>query len=318
MPGPGSGVHAPLGVRGIIGSFYRRFENVLGGSWAPAISTVIASDQETETYKLAGGAPALTAWRGHRTVSDLRVDGITLTNDDYEAAVGITRADWRRDKTGQLMVRVDDLARRAGTHWESLVTTLIENNTSGGAYDGQDFFDTDHSLGSSGTYDNELVAGTLGALNVATAASPTEDEMVSVIVELIAAAYKAKDDQGEPYNGDAKEWAVMVSPNLMGSTLAAIRSSLRKSGSSNAVPLQDFNVTPIVNPRMTTTAVVLAFRLDTAMKSFILQDEAGVMMEVKGEGSDYAFDNGAYAFGVCATRAAGYGEYTAAIKGTLS
>lgn len=318
MPGPGSGVHAPLGVRGIIGSFYRRFESVLGGSWAPAIGTLINSDQETETYKLAGMAPQLSPWRGHREVEDLRVDGFTLTNDDYQAAVGITRADWRRDKTGQLMIRVADLARRAATHWESLVTTLIENNTSGGAYDGQDFFDTDHSLGSSGTLDNELVAGTLGSLNVASASAPTEDEMVSVIVDLISKAYAFKDDKGEPINGDAKSWALMVSPNLMGSSAAAIRSSLRKSGSTNSVGLQDFDVSLIVNPRMTTTAVVLAFRLDTEMKSFILQDEAGVMMEVKGEGSDYAFDNGAYAFGVCATRAAGYGEYLHAVKGTLS
>lgn len=318
MPGPGAGAHHLLGVRGIIGSFYRQFEDILGGSWAPQISTVIPSNQETETYRLSGMAPQLGLWRGERTVQDLRVDGFTLTNDDYEAAVGITRADWRRDKTGQLMIRVADLARRAATHWEALVTTLIENNTSGGAYDGQDFFDTDHSLGSSGTYDNELVAGTLAALNVASASAPTEDEMVDVVIGLIAQAYEAKDDQGEPFNGSARDWAVMVSPNLMGSTLAAIRSSLRKSGSSNAVTLQDFNITPIVNPRMTTTDVVLAFRLDTAMKSFILQDEAGPMMEVKGEGSDYAFDNGAYAFGVCATRAAGYGEYTAAVKGTLS
>ncbi len=318
MPGPGAGVHAPLGVRGIIGSFYRRFEATLGGSWAPQIGTVIPSDQATETYTLAGMAPQLALWKGHRDIADLRTDSFTLSNSDYQSAVGITRADWRRDKTGQLMIRVDDLARRAGTHWESLVTTLIEDNTSGGAYDGQDFFDTDHSLGSSGTYDNELVAGTLGALNVSTAAAPTEDEMVDVVIGLISQAYEAKDDQGEPHNGDARDWAIMVSPNLMGSTLAAIRSSLRKSGSSNAAQLQDFNITPIVNPRMTTTTVVLAFRLDCAARAFILQDEAGPMMEVKGEGSDYAFDNGAYAFGVTATRAAGYGEYLCAVKGTLS
>lgn len=318
MPGPGAGVHAPLGVRGIIGSFYRKFESVLGGSWAQQIGVLIPSDQETETYKLAGMAPQLSEWRGHRELTDLRVDSFTLTNDDYQAAVGITRADWRRDKTAQLMIRVADLARRAATHWEKLVTTLIENNTSGGAYDDQDFFDTDHSLGSSGTLDNELVAGTLSALNVSTAAAPTEDEMVDVIVGMISHAYSYKDDRGEPINGDAKDWAFMVSPNLMGSTAAAIRSSLRKSGSTNAVGLQDFNVNLVVNPRLTTTTVCFAFRLDTEMRSFILQDEAGPMMEVKGEGSDYAFDNGAYAFGVCATRAAGYGEYLHAVKGTLS
>lgn len=318
MPGPGPGVLTGLGVRGIIGRFYRRFEEQLSGSWATRVGLLIPSDQETETYKLAGMAPPLNPWLGHRDIADLRLNSFTITNVEYQAATGITAADWRRDKTAQLAIRVGDLARRAATHWETLVSTLITDNTVGGAYDGQDFFDTDHSLGDSGTLNNEVTSTEVPALNVTDASAPTEDEMVDVLVGLVQEFYTYKDDKGEPINGDAMMFDVMVTPNLMGATQAAIRSSLRKSGSSSALPLQEFSLGLIVNPRLTSTSVVYVFRTDTEMKPFILQDEFGPQMEVKGEGSDYAFDNGAYAFGVCATRAAGYGEYLHAIKGTLS
>lgn len=303
-------------VKGIMGQFYRRFEDVLSGSWASRIAMIVPSNQEVETYRMLGMVPALREWKGGRLLKALRTDGFQITNKPFEATLPFPREDWRRDKTGQLAIRAGDLARRAGQHPEALLTTAIEAN--GLCYDGQNYFDTDHSLGSSGTQINALTVTHVPALNVATAAAPTEDEMVDVLIGVISYQYGLKDDQGEPVNGDAKKWIVMVPPNLMGSTQAAIRSKLRKNGSDSAVTHQDFEISVIVNPRLTSTTVFYLFREDVEMKPFIWQEELAPATEFIGEGSEEAFKNRRLLLGVFTSRNVGYGEPLHAAKCTLS
>lgn len=308
--------YSAVTVKGIMGQFYRRFEDVLSKSWASRIALIIPSNQEVETYRLLGMVPAIREWKGGRLLKALRTDGFTITNKPFEGTLPFSLEDWRRDKTGQLMIRMGDLARRAAQHPEALITTAIEAN--GLSYDGQNFFDTDHALGSSGTQINALAAAQVPALNVVTAAAPTEDEMVDVLIGVISYQYGLKDDQGEPINGDAKKWIVMVPPNLMGSTQAAIRSKLRKSGSDAATQHQDFEISCIVNPRLTSATVFYVFREDVEMKSMILQEELAPETQVIGEGSEEAFKNRRILAGVFCSRNVGYGEPLHAAKCTLS
>ncbi len=60
------------------------------------------------------------------------------------------------------------------------------------------------------------------------------------------------------------------------------------------------------------------FRMDTEMKSFILQDETGPEVEVLGPNSEEAFKNRRLVWGVYASRRAGYGEPLHSAKFTLS
>lgn len=306
--------YSALTVRGIIGTFFRRL--ALTPSWASDIGVVIPSDQAVETYVLAGMTPHMREWVGGRLASALRTDEILGTNLPYEATLEFDRADWERDKTGQMAIRVGDLARRAARHWEKILTNAITTN--GLAYDGQNFFDTDHSLGSSGTLNNAVAAAQVPALNVTTANNPTADEMVDVITGLIGYMRTYKDDRGEPVNDDAMQFSIMVPANLDAATRAAMGSVLRKSGSSNEVREQDYALSIISNPRLTTDTELYVFRTDTEMKPFILQDEKPVEMQVLGPESDKYFDTGKLSFGAYARRAVVNGEYTHAIRGTLS
>ena len=106
---------------------YRYFE---GMEWIDAISNYFTSDQESETYKWLGMPPALREWIGGRHAKGFNVSGITIENKHYEGTLEIMLKDLRRDKTGQILVRVDEFAARANTHWASLLSTLMLNGPS--------------------------------------------------------------------------------------------------------------------------------------------------------------------------------------------
>jgi hypothetical protein len=55
---------------------------------------------------------ALREWLGGRMEHGLPVGSQAIKNVHYEATLAIDVSDIRRDKTGQIMIRVDDLARR--------------------------------------------------------------------------------------------------------------------------------------------------------------------------------------------------------------
>jgi phage major head subunit gpT-like protein len=142
---------AGLGSRAIIGAFYNELSQNLGQTWIPDVSMQFDSNQESETYKWLGMAPAMREWIGGRNAKGFRENGITIVNKSYESTMEVLVDEIRRDKTGQVMLRVAEQARRANSHWASLLTALIVAGESGVCYDGQYFFDDDHSEGDSGT-----------------------------------------------------------------------------------------------------------------------------------------------------------------------
>lgn len=308
--------YAAIGVRGIIGRFFRRLEVALERGYALRIGLVIDSDQETETYKLLGMIPQLREWQGGRLVKALRVDGFTVTNKVYEATLNASVDDLRRDKTQQLGIRFGSMGTKAGTHWAHLLTALIIAN--GTCYDGKAFFATNHELGSSGSQSNLLTATEIPALNVSDITNPTADEWQDIIGGLTGHMYSFKDDQDEPINGEAMEFTLMVPPKAMANAKAAVRGQLRNSGSTAPLASQDFTINVVGNGRLTAASEIYLFREDSEMKPFILQGEVEPTVKVIGPDSEHAFKNDEVLFGVKTVRAAAYGEPLHAIKATLS
>lgn len=321
MPGEKLG----LSSRAIIGRFYQTLEQVLGRSWATQIGMMFPSDQESETYKWLGMAPALREWIDGRQAKGLRSNGFTIQNKTFEATLAIAVDDLRRDKTGQIQVRIDEMAARVAGHWENLVSRLILNGNAAACYDGQYFFDTDHSEGDSGTQKNLLTATEVPALNVVTPAAPTANEMADAIMGVIAWFYTFKDDQGEPINGDARSFMVMTPVPLWGAAVSGVTSRLLNTGSgSRDNPLlaltenQGLTVNVVVNPRLTWTTDFAVFRTDGRAKPFILQEEQGVQISALAEGSEEEFKNDRHLYGVKLIGNAGYGLWQHAVRATLS
>lgn len=314
-----------LGSRAIIGTFYEALEQAIGTSWLPRLAMEFTSDQESETYKWLGMSPALREWVGGRQPKGLRENGMTITNKTFEATMNVLVDDLRRDKTGQIKLRIQEMADRVAAHPMSLISTLINNgtgSTNGLAYDGQYFFDTDHAEGASGTLKNALTSAEVSALNVTAPTAPTADELANCILGVMSYFYSYKDDQGEPINELARKFLVMVTPAMWGPAQTAVSSNLLNTGSGSRdnplirMPGVSFDVVP--NARITATDKFYMFRTDGRAKPFILQNEEALSVSAIAEGSEHEFKNNEHLYGVKTIRNVGYGLWQQAIQATLS
>lgn len=314
------GAPAELSSRAVRGFFYEALEAKVDAGWIALICNMFTSDQESETYKWLTQSPVMREWIGGRNAKGFQSNGITIENKEFEASIEIFLKDLRRDKTGQLRMRMADLVKRSYTHWKSLVSTLILNGTSGLAYDGQAFFSASHSEGNSGTYKNLLTSSEYGVLNVTTPTAPTAAEMAAALMAVVTHFYTFKDDQGEPRNEEALKFLCMVPVPLFGATQAAVTSNILQGASGsfdNPLKGTNFSIEVVPNARLTWTDAFCVFRADAQAKPFICQQETEVDLKMKAEGSDFEFDNNAWQVGIDATRNVGFGMPWQAIKAIL-
>jgi len=308
-----------LGSRGIIGRFFAALEIYTGVSWIELVSILFDSDQESETYKWLGQSPALREWIGGRHAKGFRESGITIFNKKFEATLDIP-CDWlRRDKTGQINVRINELAQRAVGHYGKLLSTLILNGTTGICYDGAEFFAADHEEGESGEQANLLTSSTVTALEVVLETAPTCAEAIKAILGVIAHMLGMKDDQAEPMNSEAKNFLIMTSVALWPYLVHAVMGepSANESNVLKELKRQGFTVSVVANPRLTYTKEFVTFRTDAPAKSLIRQEEEKLSVGAKAEGSEYEFDNDAHQYGIKAIRNVGYGYWQYASHATL-
>lgn len=307
-----------LSSRAIIGRFYQALEQDAGVSWVDPISMLFSSDQASETYAWLGQSPAMREWVGGRNAKGFRENGITIANKKYEATLEVP-LDWmRRDKTGQIQVRIDEMAQRANAHWAKLLTSLIIAGESTAGYDGQYFFDTDHSEGDSGSQSNDI------EVDIATTTAPTSAEMETAILSATQQIMGLKDDQGEPMNEDARRFVLMVPVPFMKAAAAALNDSIIVTNSSGAVKsnttasLSGFTYELAINPRLTWTTKLALFRADGGASALIRQEEEALQISALAENSEEEFKHDRHLYGIKAMRNVGYGYWQKACLVTFT
>jgi phage major head subunit gpT-like protein len=312
-----------LSSRAIQGMFFERLAQNTGAAWLDAVSILVNSDQDSEEYPWLGMTPQMREWVGGRNAKGFKENGITIVNKHYEATIEFLIKELRRDKTGQVRARINELADRAQSHWAKLLSTLIVNGESTVCYDGEYFFDTDHSEGSSGTQSNDLSVD-ISALATSvhgTTTNPSAGEMSISIQLAVQAILGFKDDQGEPFNESASDFLVMGPPSLQGPILAAINNQFLASGELNTIITSAgdlFRIRPVINPRLSSwTEQFAVFRADGATKPFIRQEETPVVLKVKDENSEFAFDNDMVQYGIDTWRNVDYGMWQHACLVTM-
>jgi phage major head subunit gpT-like protein len=287
--------------------------------WVDPVSMLFTSDQSSETYAWLGQSPAMREWIGGREAKGFRENGITIANKKYEATLEIP-LDWmRRDKTGQIQVRIDEMAQRANAHWAKLLTALIEAGeaaTLGTCYDGQYFFDTDHSEGDSGTQSNDI------SVDITTTTAPTAAEMETAILTATQKIMGYKDDQGEPMNEAARSFVVMVPTPFMSATAAALNNPIITTGSTSftntLVNLGGFSYQIAINPRLSWTTKFALFRAVGGVSPFIRQEEESLQISALAEGSEEEFKNDRHLYGIKAMRNVGFGYWQKACLVTFT
>lgn len=296
--------------RAVIGSFYAALDQGDAG-WVNDLSFKVNSNQASEQYAWLGMAPAMREWLGGRKAVDLREFSYSLANKEHEATLEVTVPELRRDKSGQLNVRIGELADRVMSYPAKLLSTLIEAAESTTCYDGQYFFDTDHSEGSSGTQDNDITYDGSNTLSV--------DEMRAAIINSIKQILGFKDDRGEPMNENARNFAVMVPLTYWQQAIEAVSLPTVAAGGANVIPnLPGFNIRVIPNVRLTWTTKMATFRTDGRVKPFILQEEMPMSIKAVAEGSELEFNENKHRYGVDWSGNVGYGYWQHACLTTFT
>lgn len=301
--------------RAILGKYFAKLENPTT-PLVEKLAMTIESSQDSEKHAWLGMSPGFREWVGGRQAKGLRASDFTIVNKDYESTLAYHERDRAEDKTGQLDVRIGEHSMRALSHDEALLSTLIIAAESGVCYDGQYFFDTDHSEGDSGSQSNDLT------YNAASTTAPTAAEMETAILESIQAMYGFKDDQGEPLNQSAKQFLVMVPTPFWAAARAAVNTNVIVDGSASRTALisgfGDIAVTVMANPRLTWTTKFATFRTDASVKPFIQQIREPVTVDILGEGSDHFFDTREIKVSLKKAGAMGLGLWQGATLTTLT
>lgn len=290
--------------------------------WASRLAFMQESDKETETYNWLGHVPVMRQWQGNRHGEVLKKYTLSITNYPYEATMEFSIDDLRRDKSSMLAQRIQDLGTRAMTHWNKLASTFIDNaagSTSGLAYDGQFFFDTDHAESGS-SQSNDLTSSEIPAADVTTASAPTSTEAANILNQAIGYAATLTDDRGEPINQDIAGGIIMCSKHTIAS---AFRQAISLPFLSNGVtnPAQGINsgFEVMTNPRLTgADNVMIFFNGGATDRPLILQEEQAITPRMIGAGSELEFQTRLHSVGIDAVRGLGYGRWQRALLITLS
>lgn len=306
--------------RAVIGMYYEALQANSGAAWIDGVSNYFTSDQASEQYAWLDQVPALREWVSGRHARGFLENGISIENKHFESTIEIALRDLRRDKTGQIQARINELAERGNTHWASLLSTLIVNGESAVCYDGQYFFDTDHAEGSSGSQSNDITTdiSALPATVHGSATAPSPEEMQQAMLASITQMYKFVDDKGEPINETASSFMVLVPVGLSQSALAAL--SMVRAAAASTFAIDNFNISVALNPRLTAagwTDKFVTVRTDGSIKPFIRQEETAPSLKVKDENSEFAFDNDAIQVGIDTWRNVGYGRWQGAVLNQL-
>lgn len=171
-------------------------DQFLAAQNAENMRSLVAMEVESgtldESYSWFGTVPKMREWVGERQLSGLSKVDYTIRNKDFEATLEVERNAIEDDRLGIIRPRISQLALEAVRAQEELVVTTLEAGTTGLAYDGQFFFDTDHVTPGATYQTNQS--------NKLTGSGVTLATLQTDLAVAVAAMRNFKDDQGRPMN----------------------------------------------------------------------------------------------------------------------
>lgn len=245
------------------------------------LCTVVQSDGADEEYGMLGSVPAIREWLGDRQFHSARAARFTIENKLWESSESIPKTALKDDRIGLYDTLIENLGVRAARHPDKLLLgNLILNGTSQPCLDGQFFFDTDHSWGSSGSQSNSIGATAVSAV------APTVAEFNSALSAAIQAMLNYKDDHGELLHDDAvfdmdngMQLVLMVPLKYLEVARKATTVGLQLSNGETHVPVLSAEV--IASPHLTGNIFDL-YRTDQPVKPFIFQAREPLSRRTKG------------------------------------
>lgn len=298
-------INTGLLTKGLRSEFFDRLENTK--TYYQDLSTRIASTTDAETYRWLGTVPKMREWGTGRLAKGLRAESYSVENLKYESTIEVDRDEIADDQTGQIRIRVGELAQRAGTHKDYLLSQLLIDGASNAclAYDGQPFFSETHVSGHSGAQGNDLTFAAAAQSN-----EPTTEEFKGALKQAIAQMLGFKDDQGEPLPMTAGGLVCVVPPTMLFTALEAVNATVINQTSN----VLEGAARVIALPWLTTVTTWYLLKTDGVVRPFIFQDREPVEFGALTENSEEGFRREKLLFGVRARYRMAYGYWHYAVR----
>jgi phage major head subunit gpT-like protein len=234
-----------------------------------------------------------------------------VVNQKYESTIEVDRDEISDDQTGQIRLRIREMAERAAQHKDSLLAALLINGHSAGfhSYDGVPFFGATHASGKSGTQDNDI------SVNVTTPTVPTSADIRLALADAIAQMMGLLDDQAEVMNNAPTGLFMVCPPSMYINALEAVNATI--IGSTSNVLQGAARVLPF--SRLSAAEVFYLLKTDVQVRPFVFQDREPIEFTAIDKPDDAeVFLREKYLFGVRARYAMTYGYWQRAIKVTFT
>jgi len=166
----------------------------------------VTSTTQSEDFAWLGSVPRMRLFNGERKPVQLGNYKYRIENEEYESSIAIDLKDVDDDQTGKYAVLAAQIGESSAMFPDELLYgTVLPGGFSSLAYDGQYFYDTDHSVGASGIQSN-LLTDKLG---------PTSYGAARTLFR------RFKDDQGRPVNA-LLDLVLIVPPELESAAYAIV------------------------------------------------------------------------------------------------
>lgn len=294
---------------GLKAEFDLAYRQQVDHSVVSKIATVIQTTMPVQRYAWLGATPPMREFVDERRPAGLGSYAMTLEDKVFESSIAVDRRAIEDDQLDLIRLRVREMANRVEAHRHQLVVqTLIEGFTANG-YDGVSFFNTAHPIPNGATYGNR-VTDALGATALGNA---------------ISQMMLTPDDSGMPL-GIVPD-TLVVGPKLQWSAMELVESPVvvfrpDAPGDTGPTPFKNVfqgRLNLVVSPFLSGAADDYWFLLDTSrpIRGLILQQRSDVPVEFSalegGSGSEVAFMQDRYFYGVRGRYNVGYGLWQAAL-----
>ena len=281
-------------AKGLLTNFFEGYNGTT--TYWQEVATKVPSTARSENYSWIGSIPRLRKMNGERIPKKLLEHTYSIVNEEYEASIEVKHADLKDDQTGQYGIQAKSIGEAVKQFPDELIfETLIPGGTTGLAYDGQYFFDTDHPIGETGSTQSNKITTALDATSFQTARTMLR---------------KMKDDFGRPTMNRNMDLLIVVPADLEATAETIFEALVNSNGATNTLKGK---ARILVADWLADTNNWYLLNVAGIIKPFVLQEREFIPFEALEEGSESNFMRKKNYYGTYWRGNAGYGLYQKAI-----
>ena len=290
--------------KGIMATIVRRSQE-RPSIYVPKLFEVVSSDGDSETHENLDDVPQVSLWQETRRTKALTGRSHEVEHEIFDGALLFSRDDKRRNRSGSMMRRVDQLINRVVGFPDKKAVELMTDgvNTTKTCYDTGAFFsDTHAAMGSAASQDNLLAGAGTSVANIQTD-----------IQKVLTFFGTVTDQGGEPFHGSGMLNLIVVCPKAIEVNMRSALQAAVVSNNSNVL-LGVAEVIPDGRLDGTDANDWYAFVDDPTARPFVLQVEKEWEDDYLGEGTQLWTDKRQEQFGVSGSYGYGYLYWQSACK----